>query len=447
MTKAPIVRFAPSPTGLLHVGNARVALINWLFARSRGGRTLLRYDDTDRDRSRSEYAASIAEDLGWLGLDWDEEARQSERLDRYRAAADRLRAAGRLYACYETPEELETRRRLLLARRRPPVYDRAGLALSDADRARLEAEGRRPHWRFLLEPGEVRWDDAVRGPAHTDMASLSDPVLIRGDGSFLYTLPSVVDDIDFAVTHVVRGEDHVTNSAPQIQLFEALGAVPPTFAHLPLLTDAAGQGLSKRLGSVSLRDLRADGIEPLALASLLARLGTSDTIELAPDLRGLADGFDFSHFSRATPRFDTAELERLNARLLHGLDWAAAAPRLAALGIGGGPDFWEAVRGNLSRLAEAGIWWRVVDGAIAPVIEDADFAAGAAALLPPEPWDEGTWAAWTGAVKTATGRKGKALFHPLRLAVTGRESGPDLKSLLPLIGRAKTSRRLAGETA
>ncbi len=448
MGNAVTVRFAPSPTGLLHVGNARVALINWLFARARGGRMLLRYDDTDRDRSRPEYVAAIAEDLAWLGLDWQETAFQSERLERYEAAAQRLRAAGRLYACYETPEELEAKRRRLLMRRLPPVYDRAGLALSDADRARLEAEGRRPHWRFLLDAGDVRWDDLARGPSHADAASLSDPVLIRADGTFLYTLPSVVDDIDFAVTHVVRGEDHVTNTAAQIQVFEALGATAPAFAHLPLLTDAEGQGLSKRLGSASLRDLRARGIEPLALTSLLARLGTSDAIELAPDLDHLAQGFDFSHFSRATPRFDEHELDHLNARLLHGLDWSEAAPRLAALGLSeAGADFWLAVRGNLTHLAEAADWWRVVAGPCAPVIEDGELAAAAAALLPSEPWDETTWGAWTASVKENTGRKGKALFHPLRLALTGRESGPDLKSLLPLIGRERAVRRLAGEAA
>ncbi len=444
----PTVRFAPSPTGLLHVGNARVALINALLARSLGGRFLLRYDDTDIERSRPEYVTAIAEDLRWLGLAWDIEAFQSRRLDRYEAAAATLKAAGRLYPCYETAEELEFKRRRLLARGKPPVYDRAALALTAEDRARLEAEGRRAHWRFKLEQAEIRWPDLVRGDSHTHGATLSDPVLIRGDGTFLYTLPSVVDDIDFAVTHVVRGEDHVTNTGPQIQLFRALGAEPPAFAHLPLLTDASGAGLSKRLGSGSLRDLRAQGIEPMALVSLLARLGTSDAIEIRHSLDDLAAGFDLAHFSRATPKFDSHELELLNARLLHGMTWDEVAPRLAALGLAdAGPAFWEAVRGNLARLDDAADWWRVVAGPCAPVIEDADFTAAAAALLPPEPWDHTTWGAWCDAVRQTTGRKGKALFHPLRLALTGREHGPELKTLLPLVGRERACRRLKGEAA
>ncbi len=441
------VRFAPSPTGLLHVGNARVALVNALLALRTGGRFLLRFDDTDRERSKPEFAAAIAADLRWLGLAWDAEAYQSQRLERYEAARDSLAAMGRLYPCYETAEELEFKRRRQLARGKPPVYDRAALALSADDRARLEAEGRRPHWRFRLDPGEVRWDDLVRGPCHTAGATLSDPVLVRGDGSFLYTLPSVVDDMDFAITHVVRGEDHVTNTAPQIQLFQALGAAAPAFAHLPLLTDSAGAGLSKRLGSLSLGDLRDQGIEPMALASLLARLGTSDCVEIRNSLGELAAEFDLAHFSRATPRFDPHELDLLNARLLHAMTWDQAAPRLAALGLeAAGAEFWAAVKGNLARMADAVPWWAVVAGPCAPVIEDADFTATAAALLPPEPWDLATWGAWCDAVKTATGRKGKALFHPLRLALTGREHGPELKTLLPLVGRARAVRRLRGET-
>ena len=442
------VRFAPSPTGLLHVGNARVALINRLLATAKGGRLLLRYDDTDLERSKPDYVAAIAQDLAWLGIAWDDEAFQSARLERYAAAVARLKAAGRLYPCWETPEELDFKRKRQLARGKPPVYDRAALALTDDDRRSFEAEGRRPHWRFRLDHDEVRWDDLVRGACHTHAATLSDPVLIRADGSFLYTLPSVVDDIDFAITHVVRGEDHVTNTAPQIQLFQALDAPPPGFAHLPLLTDAAGGGLSKRLGSLSLRDLRDQGIEPMAVNSLLAHLGSSDSIEARPDLAALAADFDLGHFSRATPKFDPHELELLNARLLHAMDWSQARLSLADLAeAGAGPEFWMAVRGNLTRLAEARDWWRVVDGPLEPVIEDAAFAAQAAALLPDEPWDLGTWGTWSEAVKQASGRKGRALFHPLRLALTAREHGPDLKSLLPLIGRARALRRLAGASA
>lgn len=439
-----LVRFAPSPTGLLHVGNARVALINWLFAKAHGGYFLLRYDDTDLERSRAEYVDAIAEDLSWLGLAWDKKAFQSARIDRYKAAAERLKADGRLYACYETSEELDYKRKRALARKQPPVYDRAGLKLTPAEKAAFEAEGRKPHWRFKLDHKDIRWDDLVRGESHVDCASLSDPVLIRADGSFLYTLPSVVDDMEFGVSHIIRGEDHVTNSAPQIQIFKALGGEPPRFAHLPLLTDITGAGLSKRLGSESLRDWRQNGIEAMALNSLLAKLGTSDAIEARASLEQLVDEFEIEHFSRATPKFDPAELGHLNARLLHALSYDQVKERL---GAEVSPELWAAVHGNLSSLAEVRDWLGVVAGPVAPVIEDPAFTAAAADLLPPEPWDQATWSQLTNAVKAATGRKGRELFHPLRLALTGRENGPELKNLLPLIGRDKAARRLRGETA
>jgi glutamyl-tRNA synthetase len=441
----PIVRFAPSPTGLLHVGNARVALLNTLCARAAGGTFILRLDDTDLERSKPEFADSIQDDLRWLGLDWDRLERQSARLEAYAAAAERLKACGRLYACYETPDELDLRRKVQLGRGLPPVYDRAALKLTADDIARLEAEGRKPHWRFKLDHDEVRWDDCVRGASHYHGANLSDPVLIRGDGSFLYTLPSVVDDIEFGVTHVIRGEDHVTNTAPQIQLFLALGAVPPAFAHLPLLTGASGEGLSKRLGSGSLRDLRATGIHPMALNSLLAKLGTSDAIEIRHTLAELAAEFAWDKFGRGTPKFDSAELERLDARLMHTASFAEVKDRL---GINGADEeFWLAVRPNLNHLADAAEWWAICRQSLSPVIEDADFTQAAARLLPPEPWDHATWGAWTEAVKQETGRKGKTLFHPLRLALTGRENGPELKALLPLIGRERAVSRLSGHVA
>jgi len=438
------VRFAPSPTGRLHVGNIRVALLNWLFAHKVGGRFVLRLDDTDLERSTQEFADGIRADLSWLGLRWDQEEAQSQRLARYDAAVAHLKAQGRLYACYETSEELDYKRKRQAARGLPPIYDRAGLKLSDDERAKLEAEGRRPHWRFLLHSEEVRWDDLVRGPCHYHGDHLSDPVMIRADGSPLYTLPSVVDDAEMGITHVLRGEDHVTNTAAQIQLFQALGAVPPTFGHLSLLTDATGQGLSKRLGSLSMGDLRDQGIEPMAVNSLLANLGTNHSGELAIDLDGLLGHFDIGAFGRATPRFDPAELEHLNARLLHHLEFAQVRDRLPPLAD---EAFWLAVRGNLAKLADAADWWQVCREAVTPVIEDAAFTAQAAELLPVEPWGLETWGAWSNAVKEASGRKGKALFHPLRLALTGRENGPELKSLLPWIGRERVLCRLAGQTA
>jgi glutamyl-tRNA synthetase len=439
------VRFAPSPTGRLHVGNIYLALANWLFARKEGGAFVLRLDDTDRERSTAEFAAGIEEDLRWLGLDWQEKERQSDRFASYDAAVATLKAAGRLYPCYETPEELELKRKSQLQRHLPPVYDRAALKLTDAERARLEAAGARPHWRFLLEHKDVHWDDLVRGPQHTDEASQSDPVLVRADGSYLYNLTSIVDDIELAITHVIRGADHVTNTGTQAQLFLALGAPPPRFGHLPLLADISGAGLSKRTGSLSIAELRADGIEALAIDSYLAHLGTTDRIEPKLDLDELAGGFALDHYNAATPKFDLAELQHLSARLLHLTPFAAIRERLAALNLRLDEPLWTVARANIGKLADLREWFDVCRGTVAPVIEDAAFASKAAELLPAEPWNGGTWSAWTTAVKEATGRKGKELFRPLRLALTGRDHGPEMKDLLPLIGRARAAARLRGE--
>jgi glutamyl-tRNA synthetase len=380
----PVVRFAPSPTGLLHVGNVRAALCNWLYARRHGGKFILRLDDTDRARSKPEFEAAIERDLAWLGLAWDIKERQSDRLAHYDKARTALIAAGRLYACYETPEELEFKRRRLLAQGRPPVYDRAALKLDEAGRRKLEEEGRQPHWRFKLASEEVRWNDLVRGAQHVDEASQSDPVLVRADGSYLYSFTSVVDDIDFGITHVIRGEDHVTNTGAQIQMFEALGGAVPTFAHLPLLVDAAGGGLSKRTGSLSIAELRERGIEALAIAALLARLGTADPVEPVTSLDPLVATVDFARIGRAAARFSEEELAHLSARTLHAMSYAAVRERLP---LDLGEAFWLAVRGNLTTLADARTWAEVVRGPIAPRIEDAAFLSDAAALLPSEPLD------------------------------------------------------------
>lgn len=445
---SPVVRFAPSPTGRIHIGNARTALLNALVARRRGGRFILRFDDTDAERSTRAYADAIEADLSWLGIVPDAVVRQSERTDLYRAATQALTAAGRLYPCYETAEELERRRKRQQARGLPPVYDRAALDLGAEDRARLEAEGRRPHWRFLLERVDVRWEDAIRGPSHIDCASLSDPVLIRADGSYLYTLPSVVDDARMGVTDVIRGEDHVTNTAVQIQILQALGHEVPRFAHHNLLTTASGEGLSKRSGALSIASLREAGIEPLALAALAVLTGSADAVRPVASLDELAAILDLAHISRNPARFDPDDLAALTARTLHGLPFEAVADRLAADGIVGdrAPAFWIAVRGNLARFAEARDWWTIVNAPIAPVREDPDFLAAATALLPEPPWDGSTWTHWTTRIKEATGRKGRALFHPLRLALTGRETGPELAALLPLIGPAEVSARLEGRS-
>lgn len=443
-----VTRFAPSPTGLLHVGNARVALVNWLFARKSGGKFLLRIDDTDPERSKPEFAAAIEEDLRWLGLAWDESFHQSQRFDAYREAFEKLRAAKRIYPCYETPEELEAKRRRQMARKLPPVYDRAALKLSASDRAKLESEGRKPHWRFLLDSSAVSWSDLVHGELHFDTASLSDPVLLRSDGLPLFTFSSAVDDVVFGITHIIRGDDHIANTAAQIQIFRALGGELPAFGHLPLLTDASGAGLSKRLGGSSLADIRNYGIEPMAVNSLLAKLGTSDPVEPRTELTELVIEFDFAKFSRAGPKFDWDELMRLNARLLHEMSFAQVKSRLAELGLAdAGAGFWETVRGNLTRLADAKSWWEVCYGQVSPEIVDAALTAKAAEMLPPEPWNGGTWKAWTGELSAATGAKGKALYKPLRLALTGREHGPELQDLLPMIGRERARARLLGQAA
>ncbi len=447
----PVVRFAPSPTGRIHIGNARTALINFLFVKKDRGQFILRFDDTDVARSKEEYSQAIEEDLRWLGIEPDAIVHQSKRFALYDAAAAKLRAAGRLYPCYETAEELDRRRKRQQARGLPPIYDRAALTLTDADRAALEAAGRRPHWRFLLEHVVVHWDDLVRGASHIDCASLSDPVLVREDGTYLYTLPSVVDDLDLKISHIIRGEDHVTNTAVQIQLFETLGGpgAAPVFGHHNLLTTASGEGLSKRSGALSIGTLREEGIESLAVAACAVLTGTSESVHPVQSLDELAADFDFSHVSRNQARFDPAELKTLSARTLHQMSFAAAAARLAAAGISGpkAEPFWLAVRGNLETFGDIAIWWAVVDAGITPVIEDGEFIATARAILPAEPWDQTTWAAWTNLLKTQTNRKGRVLYHPLRLALTGREQGPELAALLPLIGRVKAEARLSGHAA
>jgi glutamyl-tRNA synthetase len=436
------LRFAPSPTGLLHVGNARVALVNWLLARQRGGSVLLRLDDTDTGRSKAEYAAALEEDLRWLGLDWDESFRQSERMARYQAAAERLKASGRLYPCLENEDELRVKREMRLRQGRPPIYDRAALAMTPEQLARARANGKEPYWRFLLSGRVVEWQDGVLGRRQVKLPSLSDPVLIRADGTPLYTFTSVVDDLESGITHVVRGEDHVTNTGVQMDLWEALGGRPEAlrFAHLPLLTDADGGPLSKRLGSLSLRQLRRDGVEPAALAGYLAALGTSrDPVPGLP--RDLVAGFDLTTISHSPARFDPRQLLALNRRHLHEASYDSVRDRLPE---GADAAFWHAIRGNLDLLREARDWWQVVRGTVVPPVQEgeSDFLRAALDLLPPEPWDEATWAAWTGALKERTGRKGKPLFLPLRLALTGEEHGPDLKTLLPLIGRDRAAQRL-----
>ena len=440
-----VTRFAPSPTGRLHVGNIRTALINWLCARQAGGRFLLRLDDTDRARSTQAFAEAIRTDLAWLGLIPDgEETRQSDRFDRYEQRFAELREAGHVYSCYETAEELDLRRKVLLGRGLPPVYERTGLTLTEPERTALEAEGRAPHWRFRLDhTTPIAWRDLIRGDQAFDPAALSDPVIRRADGSWLYMLPSVIDDIDMGVSHVVRGEDHVSNTAAQIGMFTALGAPPPAFAHAALLTGAEGK-LSKRLGSIGIDQFVEAGIEPAAVIALLARLGTSDPIEAVTDRAVLIESFGFDRFGRAPARFDEAELALLNARIVHQMPFDAVALRLPT---GMQAAAWEAIRPNLMHVADAADWWQVIEGPIATVPTEAEErayleeAAGVAAAIE---WGDDPWPQLTTALKERTGRTGKRLFLPLRRALTGREHGPDMAALLPLIGRERAIARLRG---
>ncbi|MHB1101326.1 MAG: glutamate--tRNA ligase [Devosia sp.] len=439
-----IVRYAPSPTGRLHLGNARPALLNWLFAQARSGTYVLRFDDTDTIRSTEESARGIEADLAWFGIVPTLKVHQSERTALYDAARDRLIEAGRLYPCYETENELDRKRMRARAQGRPPIYDRAALSLTEDQKRQCEAEGRKPHWRFKLDGKPVHFADLIKGEQTVNTASMSDPVLVREDGSYLYTLPSVVDDIDLGITHVIRGEDHVSNTGTQIEIFEALGGAVPFFAHHNLLTGAEGEGLSKRTGSLSLSELRAEGYEALAVAIVAVLTGTSLPVEPYPDLGSIARKLDLTMISHGPARYDPAELESLNARILHAMPYEVARPRLEPLGLASEP-LWLALRENLARFGDIVNLARLVSGPIVPSIapEDREFIDLARENLPPEPWDQGTWALWTGTLKEKTERKGKALFLPLRLALTGRHDGPELKSLLPLLGRKACLDRLS----
>ncbi|MCZ0812411.1 MAG: glutamate--tRNA ligase [Pseudomonadota bacterium] len=434
-------RFAPSPTGYIHVGNLRTALMNFLIARKAGGQFILRIDDTDPERSKEEYVDAIKQDLEWLGLHWDRVERQSERLDRYAEAADRLRELGRFYEAFESPTELDLKRKKQLNMGKPPVYDRAALTLPEAEKERLRAERGDGVWRFKLDHERIEWDDGILGNISIDAASVSDPVLIRGDGQVLYTLASVVDDTEMGVTHVVRGSDHVTNTATQIQIIQALGGNVPDFAHHSLLTGPQGESLSKRLGVLSLRDLRAQGVEPMALLSLMARLGSADPVELRTDMTALIEGFDIARFGAAPTKFDVNDLFPLTARLLHERSYDEVRDEIAAIGV---PEdlaerFWTVTRENITTLRDLPAWWTMFRDGAEPVIEDEDreFVAQAMELLPEGPFDDSTWSTWTAEVKETTGRKGKGLFMPLRKALTGQAHGPDMGQVLPLLQNIK----------
>ncbi|MEP6342550.1 MAG: glutamate--tRNA ligase [Maricaulaceae bacterium] len=439
------VRFAPSPTGKLHVGNVRTALMNYLFVQKQGGTFILRIDDTDLVRSTQAYEDGLKEDLAWLGLNHGETFNQSHRFAMYNEAAAKLKASGHLYPCYETSDELDRQRKLLRVQSKPPVYNRAALELTADQIAAYEAEGRQAHWRFKLSGNPVVWNDLVRGEQSIDTSSISDPVLIRGDGSFLYTLPSVVDDIDARITHVIRGEDHVTNSGAQIEIFQALSDHLPSFAHTPLLVGKDGKGLSKRLGSLSMQELKTQGVEPQAVASLLAKIGTSDPVEAELELSKLIEDFDFNKIGRAPARFDEDELALLNARLLHVTPYDRVKERLDVMGVSGGEPLWDLMRANIEKVDDMAGWSTMIYAPMAGQIadEDKEFCSAAAALLP-DSIDESSWSTLTTALKAETGRKGRGLFMPLRMALTGRPHGPDMGKILTFLGRDKAKSRLEG---
>lgn len=432
-----VTRFAPSPTGYIHVGNLRTALMNYLIARKNGGTFILRLDDTDQERSKQEYIDGLFADLDWLGIKYDRVEQQSKRLARYREAAEQLKAAGRFYECFESPTELDLKRKKLLNMGRPPVYDRASLNLTEAEKQAFRDEGRAGYWRFRLDQERIEWNDGIIGPISIDAASVSDPVLIKADGQVLYTFASSVDDVDMGVTHIVRGADHVTNTATQIQIMQALGGTPPTFAHHSLLTGAKGEELSKRLGVLSLRDLRARGVEPLALLSLMARLGSSKPVELVSSMQELIDGFDIGSFGAAPTKFDAEDLFPLTRHHVQSLPFSAVQARIAALGVPAdkAEAFWAVAKANITVLADLEGWWTLFRDGATPVVDDADrdFVRQAIAMLPAQPWTTATWGEWTAAVKEATGRKGKDLFRPLRLALTGQAHGPEMADVLPLL--------------
>ena len=443
-----ICRFAPSPTGRLHVGNVRTALMNWLFVREKRGKFILRIDDTDTSRSTDAYESGIKDDLNWLGLDWDHTFNQSDRFQTYKSIAEKLKKSGLLYACYETSEELDRQRKLQRVQGKPPVYNRSGLELTSHQKTAYEDEGRRPHWRFKLSGAVVSWNDMVRGNQSVDTSSLSDPILIRGDGTFLYTLPSVVDDIDKNITHVIRGEDHVTNSGAQIEVFKALSKHIPTFAHTPLLVGKDGKGLSKRLGSLSMEELKSQGFEPLAICSLLGKIGTSDSIEPRASMNILTSEFSFSKIGRAPARFDEAELELLNGKLLNELSYKDVSSKLSEIGIIASKDFWELIRSNILKMNDTILWNEIIFKDIQGQIneEDKDFCFGAAEMLPSSITDN-TWSEWTNALKIKYNRKGRNLFMPLRKALTGLDKGPEMAKLIVLLGSDKARERLRNISA
>lgn len=437
-----ITRFAPSPTGLIHIGNARTALISWLYARSQNGKFILRIDDTDTKRSQDRYVKAIKEDLNWLGVNWDTEFHQHTRMDKYEEAKKILIDSGRLYPCYETEEELAIKKKNLLNRNLPPIYDRAALKLTDKQKKEYEARGIKPYWRFLLHDEEIKWHDKVKGELLFSANKLSDPVLIRADNTLTYSLASVVDDIDYKITDIIRGEDHVSNSAMHIQLFQALNASPPQFAHLSLIKTKEQQ-ISKRTGGFDLQSLRNNEIEPLVIISFLSRIGSSDPIQNKYSLEEIISEFDLKKYSKSTVNYDEQDLFRLNKKYIHEVEYSAIKKHLLDLNMDYiDKDFWYSVRSNLDKISDAKLWWDICHSSITPKITDIQFTSYIATLLPKEKWNENTWDTWIANIQKNLNKKGKELYMPIRLALTGQPNGPELKTLILLLGKEKVISRL-----
>ncbi len=436
-----VTRFAPSPTGLLHLGNIRTALINWLYAKNSGGKFILRIDDTDQERSKEEYISQIKYDLEWLGIDFDETFNQSSRFERYREEFEKLKSAGRIYACYETPDELERKRKLQMAAGGKQVYDRSALELSDEQKKDYELEGRKPHWRFLLQTERMRWNDLLKGEIDIDLTSLSDPVLFREDGVPLYTFCSAVDDIDFNITNVIRGDDHTSNTAVQIEIINALDKNKISFAHHALLKASSGDKLSKRDNVISIDSFREENIEPISILSLLSTIGTSKSIELKDSIQQIIDEFRLDTISTSPGRIETDVLKALNKKQVQKFEYDEVKTRLDKIDNNIDQKFWNTIKGNLDTVEDVAAWTEVVFKNNSFETEDKDYINLALELMPDEPWDDQTWTVWTNAIKERTGRKGRELFLPLRLAFTGLTHGPEMKLLIQLIGRNKILER------
>ena len=441
------LRFAPSPTGDLHLGNLRTALINWLLAKKLNGNFMLRIDDTDTARSEERFVHSIINDLGWLGIVHDKLVRQSERLDRYQAKIEQLKNIGKLYPCFETKEELERKKKLPIASGRPPIYDRQSLNLSTKEKEKYSREGRKPYWRLLLEEKTVSWKDLIKGEIDIDLKNTSDPVLVRQDGTPLFTLTSVVDDIELQISHVVRGDDHISNTAAQILLTEYLGGSNVSYAHHSLLTTKSGEAFSKREKSLGLDSCRKQGIEAMTINSFLAKISTSDAISCFYNMEGLIKDFDISKISESPAKFNIIDLQRLNVKLIQGLDYHDAKNRFDEMNIKVTKELWLAIKNNIISLAEAEIWLSIISKHVVPIIKDKKITELASSLLPDEPWNENTWDTWISKIKEKTSVRGKDLMFPIRLAITGREGGPEMKKLLPLLKKELVKKRLDGITA